>query len=306
MLATDNYYTTMVLYVLIHPLFSAMVLPRPPPSSNHIRQDQGQSNEKIYEEKTIQNFLQSSNVERPNTNDYSVLEIELQSRDDFGTTNLQNIVHAMLKQPEEIHNESYPNPEVVPHSIFGVRDFGLTPNFKLKMFDEEKDILVDPPKLPNFDEKLYYLKTNRPKVYVNVRGRSGSFRKDLAFATTSNNEGFLRAKPHLQRQADWKSENAETNRLRKKFDRRIDTNRGNRKRVSRIEAKKLNRLASIYGLDDLSTTEHSMVTSSELPKQIPAPPAKVPNRSFVVQTTPVQKYALRRTDILPGYSFSDD
>lgn len=213
----------------------------------------------------------------------------------------------MLKQPARIHNDSYLNPEVMPHSIFGVRDFGLPSNFKLKMFDEEKHIVIDPQKFPNIDEKLYYLKTNRPKIYVNVRGHSGSFRKDLTSTTTSSNDPveFFRVRPHLQNQPDWKAEHAKKNRLPKKFDRRVDTNRNSRKSLSRVEIKKLSRLASVYGLDDLSTTENSMVTSSELPKQIPAPPAKIPNRSLVVQTTPVQRYALRRTDILPGYSFSD-
>nr|XP_031834733.1 uncharacterized protein LOC116427942 isoform X1 [Nomia melanderi] len=307
MLGAENYYAAIVLFLLTYPSFSAMVLPRPPSSPNHIPQDQGLSDRKIYEGKSLQSFLQSSNVERPNTNDYSFLEIELQSRDDLDPTNLQSIVHAMLKPPEQIRNDSYPNPEVIPHSIFGVRDFGLAPNFKLKMFDEEKHVLMEPPKLQNYNEKLYYLKNSRPKVYVNVRGHSGSFRKEPTTRTTSGDESmeFLRVTPYLQRQADWRSLHNKKGRLPKKFDRRIgiDHSRKNHSRIT--EKKKLSRLASIYGADD-STTENSMVTSSELPKQIPAPPSKVPSRNLMTQTTPVQRYALRRTDILPGYSFPDD
>ncbi|XP_033341893.1 uncharacterized protein LOC117229493 [Megalopta genalis] len=305
MSAAENYYATIVLFVLTYPSFSAMVLPRPPSSPNHIPQDQGLSDRKIYEGKALQSYLQSSNVERPNTNDYSFLEIELQSRDDLDPANLQNIVHAMLKPPEQVQNDSYPNPEVIPHSIFGVRDFGLSPSFKLKMFDEDKHVLMEPPKLQNYNEKLYYLKNNRPKVYVNVRGHSGSFRKDPTTRTTSGDDSmeFLRVTPYLQRQVDWRSHTNKKSRLPKKFDRRVD--HASRKNLSRTtEKKKLSRLASVYGADD-STTENSMVTSSELPKQIPAPPSKVPSRSLMTQTTPVQRYSLRRTDILPGYSFPD-
>ncbi|XP_076640811.1 uncharacterized protein LOC143352336 [Halictus rubicundus] len=308
MSAAENYYATIVLFVLTYPSYSAMVLPRPPSSPNHIPQDQGLSDRKIYEGKSLQSYLQSPNVERPNTNDYSFLEIELQSRDDLDPSNLQNIVHAMLKPAEQVRNDSYPNPEVIPHSIFGVRDFGLPPSFKLKMFDEEKHVLMEPPKLHNYNEKLYYLKNSRPKVYVNVRGHSGSYRKDPTTRTTSGDESleFLRVTPYLQRQvADWRPRSNKKNRSPKKFDRRIALDYGNRKNLSRTtEKRKLSRLASVYGADD-STTENSMVTSSELPKQIPAPPSKVPSRSLMTQTTPVQRYALRRTDILPGYSFPD-
>ena len=61
--------------------------------------------------------------------------------------------------------------------------------------------------------------------------------------------------------------------------------------------------AQLHGAS--STTENTMVTSSELPKQIPAPPSRIPSRSPVTHTTPVQRYTLKRSDILPGYSFSD-
>ena len=54
-----------------------------------------------------------------------------------------------------------------------------------------------------------------------------------------------------------------------------------------------------------TTTENTMVTSSELPKQIPAPPSRIPSRSPIAHTTPVQRYTARRTDILPGYAFAD-
>ncbi|XP_076237225.1 uncharacterized protein LOC143180995 [Calliopsis andreniformis] len=309
MLATRDYHTGTVLLSLLRLSFSAMVLPRPPSSPNHIQQEQGLSSRKIYEGKALQSFLQSSNIKRPSVNDYSLVEIELQSPDEIDTTNLQDLVHTVLKRPEEIHNTSYPNPEVIPHSIFGVRDFGLSPNFKLKTFDETKHTVASPAKYENIDGKLYYLKNNRPKVYVNIRSHSGSFRKDLISKTTSSSDlGFvhsLRMTPYLQKQTEWKTQHSKKGRPPKKFDRRMNINNGHQKSISSNKAKKLSRLDSVYGLDDLSTTENSMVTSSELPKQIPAPPSRFSSRSLMVQTTPVQRYALGRMDILPGYSLSD-
>lgn len=311
MLPEDKYYGTTVLLVFLQLSSSAMVLPRPPSSPNHIRQDEDANDRIVYEGKSLQGVLQNTNVERPDTDDYRLLEIELQSPDDMNAANLQNLVHAMLKQSERVQNESYPNPEVIPHSILGVRDIGLTPNFRLSAFDEEKRVLLSPPKLQSLDDKLYYLKNGRPKVYVNVRGHSGSFRKESTSKTTSANApvGFLRVTQPFQRQTDWKAERDKKIRPPKKFDRRIDgadSNRGDQKNFLRsLEAGRVNAQASAYGFDDLSTTENSMVTSSELPKQIPAPPSKLPSRSLMAQTTPVQRYALRRTDILPGYSFTE-
>ncbi|XP_066593596.1 uncharacterized protein [Prorops nasuta] len=58
--------------------------------------------------------------------------------------------------------------------------------------------------------------------------------------------------------------------------------------------------AAPYTGDDLFTTENSMVTSSELPKQIPAPPSKISRSLQTAHTTPVQRYG--RTDILPNYT----
>lgn len=213
----------------------------------------------------------------------------------------------MMKQSEQVRNDSYPNPEVIPHSIFGVRDVGVTQNFNPIAASEDRHVLIGPTKLQSLDEKLYYLKNSKPKVHVNVRGHSGSFRKDTTGKTTSRNNPieYLRVTPSLQRQTDWKSQHGKQIRPPKKFDHRTDSSREHQKRVSRNETKKLSRLAVVYGLDDLSTTENSMVTSSELPKQIPAPPSKLPSRTLMAQTTPVQRYALRRTDILPGYTFPD-
>ncbi|XP_017753396.1 PREDICTED: uncharacterized protein LOC108546002 [Eufriesea mexicana] len=307
MFAVVNYYTATVLFALVHRSFSAMVLPRPPSSQNYIQRFDRKGNEqKLYEGKSLQSFLQNPNMERANTNDYSLVEIELQSPNEMDVTSLQDIVHAMLKQSEQVHNDSYPNPEVVPHSIFGVRDVGLTPNFKINAVNEERHVLIRPSKFQNVDEKLYYLKNGRPKVYVNVRGRSGSFRKDVSSRTTSSNEPveFLRMTPPVHRPTDWKTHHDKIIRPLKKFEHQTNTKREYQKRFLKNEAKKLSRLAIVYGLDD-STTENSMVTSSELPKQIPAPPSKFPSRTLMAQTTPVQKYALKRTNILPEYSYPD-
>lgn len=201
-------------------------------------------------------------------------------------------------------NNGYPNPEVIPHSILGVRDMGLSPNYRLDTFDDDKRASLNPPKLPSLNEKLYYLKSGRPKVYVNVRGHSGSFRKDTivppSTATPSEGAvGYLRVTRPFERQTDWKTRDKKT-RPPKKFDRRVDGIVLRNEEIGRTNQ------ATFYGADEPSTTENSMVTSSELPKQIPAPPSKVHGRSLMAQTTPVQRYALRRTDILPGYGFIEE
>lgn len=231
-----------------------------------------------------------------------LFEIELQSTDEMDAANLQGLMRTVLKEEQQrTPNDGYPNPEVIPHSILGVRDMGLSPNYRLDTFDDDKRASL---KLPSLDEKLYYLKSGRPKVYVNVRGHSGSFRKDTivppSTATPSEDAvGYLRVTRPFERQTDWKTQDKKT-RPPKKFDRRIDSIV-----LRNEEIGKMNEQVMSY-VDEQSTTENSMVTSSELPKQIPAPPSKVHGRSLMAQTTPVQRYALRRTDILPGYSVIEE
>lgn len=234
-----------------------------------------------------------------------LLEIELQTADEMNAANLQGLVRAMLKQQQQSEQQTptddYPHPEVIPHSIVGVRDMGLGLNYRLDTFDDDKRVLLSPPKLQSLDEKLYYLKSGRPKVYVNVRGHSGSFRKDTTAltATTSDGAGFLRVTRPFERQTDWKVRDKKA-RPPKKFDRHVDGII-----PKSVEIDRTNDQAAID--DELSTTENSMVTSSELPKQIPAPPSKIRGRALMMaQTTPVQRYALRRTDILPGYGFVEE
>lgn len=240
-----------------------------------------------------------------------LFEIELQSADEMDAANLQGLMRTMLKEEQRAvagqrtPNDGYPNPEVIPHSILGVRDMGLSPNYRLDSFDDDKRESLNPPKLPSLDEKLYYLKSGRPKVYVNVRGHSGSFRKDTnappSTATPSEGAvGYLRVTRPFERQTAWKTRDKKT-RPPKKFDRRVDSIV-----LRNDEIGKTNDQATFYRADEPSTTENSMVTSSELPKQIPAPPSKVYGRSLMAQTTPVQRYALRRTDILPGYGFIEE
>ncbi|KAL0134330.1 hypothetical protein PUN28_001257 [Cardiocondyla obscurior] len=290
-----------VLLALLGLTRSAMVLPRPPSSPNHIHQDQELSGRKSFTGKSLHGLSRNTNVERPDTEDYRLFEIELQSADGIDAANLQGLMRTMLKE-ERVSEDGYPNPEVIPHSILGVRDMGLTPNFRLDTFDDDKRASLNPPKLPSLDEKLYYLKSGRPKVYVNVRGHSGSFRKNTidppSTATPSEGAmGYLRVTRPFERQTDWKMRDKKV-RPPKKFDRRVDGI------VLRDEELgKMSEQTSYDGVDEHSTTENSMVTSSELPKQIPAPPSKVHGRSLMAQTTPVQRYALRRTDILPGYGF---
>lgn len=236
-------------------------------------------------------------------------EIELQNADEMDAVNLQGLMRTMLKEEQRAEqrtpNNGYPNPEVIPHSILGVRDMGLSPNYRLDTFDNDKRASLNPSKLPSLDEKLYYLKSGRPKVYVNVRGHSGSFRKDIialpSTATPSEGAvGYLRVTRPFERQTDWKTRDKKT-RPPKKFDRLVDGIV-----LRNEEIGKTNDQATFFGANEPSTTENSMVTSSELPKQIPAPPSKIHGRSLMAQTTPVQRYALRRTDILPGYGFIEE
>ncbi|XP_011629675.1 uncharacterized protein LOC105422122 [Pogonomyrmex barbatus] len=299
-----NVHATLLL-VLLELAASAMVLPRPPSSHpNHIHQDQDLSARKSLEGKSLHGISRNTNVERPDTEDYRLFEIELQGADEMDAANLQGLMRTMLKEEQRASDPGYPNPEVIPHSILGVRDMGLSPNYRLDAFDDKRAPLSSP-KLPSHDEKLYYLKSGRPKVYVNVRGNSGSFHKNTAVpsSTVTSSEGavgYLRVTRPFERQTDWKTRDKKS-RPPKKFDRRIDG------LVLRTEEfGKTYEQATFYGPDEPSTTENSMVTSSELPKQIPAPPSKVRGRSLMAQTTPVQRYALRRTDILPGYGFIEE
>ncbi|CAL1673057.1 unnamed protein product [Lasius platythorax] len=305
-----------VLLVLLELTTSAMVLPRPPSSHpNRIRQDQDLSARKALEGKSLHGVSARDadvNIDRPE--DYRFVEIELRNADEMDAANLQGLVHVMLnqqqssEQPQIPSDPGYPNPEVIPHSILGVRDMGgPSANYRLDTFDDEKHVLLRAsPKLQSLDEKLYYLKTGRPRVYVNVRGHSGSFRKETALPTltvtpSEGAVGYLRVTRPFERQTDWKTRDKKA-RPPKKFDRRVDGVVSSR---SQEVGGKTNDQATLYErVDDPSTTENSMVTSSELPKQIPAPPSKI--RNLMAQTTPVQRYALRRTDILPGYGFIEE
>ncbi|XP_029167449.1 uncharacterized protein LOC114937951 [Nylanderia fulva] len=285
-----------VLLVLLELTTSAMVLPRPPSSHpNRIRQDQDLSARKALEGKSLDVSARDIDVNIDRPEDYRFVEIELRNADEMDAANLQGLMHAMLnnqqqssEQPQIPSEPGYPNPEVVPHSIFGVRDMGgPSLNYRLDSFDDEKRVLLR--SSPKLDEKLYYLKSGRPRVYVNVRGHSGSFRKETPSSTLTATPsegavGYLRVTQPFERQTDWKPRDKKA-RPPKKFDRRVEETLYER-------------------ADDPSTTESSMVTSSELPKQIPKPPSKI--RNPMAQTTPVQRYALRRTDILPGYGFVEE
>jgi len=59
-----------VLLVLFELTTSAMVLPRPPSSPNHIRQDQELSARKSLDGKSLHDIPRNTNVERPDTEDY--------------------------------------------------------------------------------------------------------------------------------------------------------------------------------------------------------------------------------------------
>ncbi|KAI4479458.1 hypothetical protein M0802_014378 [Mischocyttarus mexicanus] len=246
-----------------------------------------------------------------------LVEIEVQSAGDVDPENLRGLVHAVLKNQQtlESSNDSYPNPEVVPNSILGVRNIGISSNFRLDGYDEsEKRVLLSPPKLHNLDEKLYYLKNGKPKVYVNVRGNSGTFRKIETGPRSTFSEGpldYLRVTRPFERQTDWKTKQDKKVKPPKKFDRNVHVDPDNSLEKSKdfrqnLELNVIRERAWALGSEHLSTTENSMVTSSELPKQIPAPPSKVSGKFRITQTTPVQRYSLKRTEVLPSYRVYED
>ena len=120
---------------------------------------------------------------------------------------LHGIVQAVLENQQNHQDDfnsslsSYPNPEVVPNSILGVRDVGLGPSqrlFEPLLPGEGRHYLLNPPEpTKNIgDEKLYYIKEARPKVFVNFRGRTGNFRqgsKDSRLTMKQEPSLFLRA-----------------------------------------------------------------------------------------------------------------
>ncbi|XP_012277262.1 uncharacterized protein LOC105698015 [Orussus abietinus] len=285
---------------LVELSLSAVVLPRPPSSPNHIPGDFKTIEPKFYNEKAF--YSQNTNVEKPETDNYSLLEIELQGTDP-NVMNLQGLLQAVLKH-DVVGNESRPNPEIVPNSILGVRNVGPGTNFRTTAFTdvEDKSILLSPLRIRDLDEKLYYLKTGKPKVYVNLRSRGGSFQRD---STASPEDGFLRSAQFLDRQKE-KLLVTKSYRPKKFYSDRGDILPDEESYGTQEYSTRMMNFAPSYDAEVQSTTESSMVTSSELPKQIPAPPSRNPNQALLAQTTPVQKYASHRTDILPGYRFPEE
>lgn len=146
---------------------------------------------------------------------------------------------------------------MLPNALLGVRNVGMAP----PRYQPENKLLY--PNLDLLTEKLYYLKHDSPRVYVNVRGHTGNYRKDT----------MVGPKPLAQTTHELRDTTASVkkrSKVPKKFD------------ASRHSFEKL-----------IITTESPLVTSSELPKQIPAPPSKVPVRFPIVHTTPVQRQPRR-------------
>ncbi|XP_058805988.1 uncharacterized protein LOC131672631 [Phymastichus coffea] len=302
-------YATVLLLASCELLLAAVVLPRPPASSspsssssNFIPLDEAIADalDKSYHGKAL--YQQNTNVEKPDTQDYRLLEIDLNDAENIETLDLHDLMQAVLaNQPHPRRldidvddssesNLTHPHPEVVPHSILGVRDVGLGLNQRL--FESHRQHFLLGPSQPTKnigDEKMYYLKSSRPKVYVNFRGRTGNFRQDVGDSKVTMRfepASFLRATQPYQMEKKTKAPKFPP----KKYDRLIH---GDGNKI----------YDSARASTSTTTTENTMVTSSELPKQIPAPPSRIPSRSPIVQTTPVQRF--RRTDILPGYAFAE-
>ncbi|XP_046434476.1 uncharacterized protein LOC124186648 [Neodiprion fabricii] len=203
----------------------ALVLPRPPHSPNSIERSiagrilDGKS---LYNDKS--SFGSTTSVEKPSTDNFRLLEIELRS------------------------GSSLEGVEKSPSSV------------KLDVFDQK--ISSMPGEIGPNEEKLYYLK------------QAG--RKRTSWEPRSYLKALLEGE---KRYAITKS----LFHPRKKYGRIVD--------------------AVGNGQLEASTTENSLPTSSELPKQIPAPPSRVPSHTVFAHTTPVVKFMYGRSDILPGYKF---
>ncbi|OXU30866.1 hypothetical protein TSAR_001336 [Trichomalopsis sarcophagae] len=333
----DSRFASALLVLLVSGgVFPAVVLPRPPSSPNYIPQEYagvGQEVAKGYNAEKA--MYQSTNVEKPDTQDYRFLEIEVRDADNVDSLDLHGLVQAVLDnrnnpqhslqspllnhhrldlaaededdELEERRNQTYPHPEVVPHSILGVRDVGLGPSQRLfeptslDLAGRPQHYLISPPQATKNlgDEKLYYLKSGRPKVYVNFRGKTGNFRQDTGDSRVTMRfepSAFLRATQPYQMEKKTKSPKSPP----KKYNPRLHGSTSSLDQTTESTAS-----TSSATTTASTTTENAMVTSSELPKQIPAPPSRIPSRSPIAHTTPVQRYTARRTDILPGYAFAD-
>ncbi|KAL7300562.1 hypothetical protein TKK_0006558 [Trichogramma kaykai] len=272
----------------------------------------------------------STNVEKPDIPDYRYLEIELRDAENVDSIDLHGLVQAVLDahQPqsqeqqtlpteettEDESNQTLPHPIVVPHSILGVRDVGLGLPGGQRLFEpvvrqhhhfsvyETASGLEGSTKNFN-DEKLYYLKSGRPKVYVNFRGKSGNFRQDLGDSRVTvriEPAAFLRATQSYHMEKKTKAP--------KKYDARLHGSSAataTDQRVISSSPTSTTTSTTTASTTTSSTTENAMTTSSELPKQIPAPPSRIPSLLPIAHTTPVQRYTLRRSDILPGYAFPE-
>ncbi|KAJ8679076.1 hypothetical protein QAD02_014863 [Eretmocerus hayati] len=290
-----------VLVLLAGAARTAVVLPRPPSSPNHIPQEYDVLPSGIDISKNYigeKGMYQSANVgEKPDTQDYRFVEIEVRDADNGRPLDVRGLVRAVLDtemqhrqddeplalpnqpaprrfdeaglEPESDSafeeapldannpmNASWPHPEVVPHSIFGVRDVGLGPIFTARQQQYQLQLLAAQQQqqrhkldgLSETDEKLYYLKgAARPKVYVNFRGGSGDARHhQLREPASPESRLTLRLEPAA-----------------------------------------------------------AFLRATQPYRSIPAPPSRIPSRPSIAHTTPVQRYTARRTDILPGYAFSD-
>ncbi|XP_014238139.1 uncharacterized protein LOC106659900 [Trichogramma pretiosum] len=279
----------------------------------------------------------STNVEKPDIPDYRYLEIELRDAENVDSIDLHGLVQAVLDahQPqsqqqqqqqtlpteettEDESNQTLPHPIVVPHSILGVRDVGLGLPGAQRLFEpvvrqhhhfsvyETAASSGLEGSTKNFnDEKLYYLKSGRPKVYVNFRGKSGNFRQDLGDSRVTvriEPAAFLRATQSYHMEKKTKAP--------KKYDARLHGSSAATATDQRVISSggsptSTTTSTTTASTTTSSTTENAMTTSSELPKQIPAPPSRVPSLLPIAHTTPVQRYTLRRSDILPGYAFPE-
>ncbi|XP_048513696.1 uncharacterized protein LOC125501506 [Athalia rosae] len=301
----------------------ALVLPRPPSSPNAIPHQYltgGVSkvfDGKLYNDKpssvyrmTQNNIMSTTNVEKPNTDDYKFLEIELRGG---ATGEGKKVGDEEEERKEEREEAAALNFGEILRQVFHSNDLSsriknAAGSFGLKRKSGEKSPVQPETEfsdgeeyhstklLQSLNDKLYYLKKNRSRPDTgNERRTSWEPRSYLKSMQVTNG-------PIVDKNL-YATKSLHYNRPKKyigKIEMVTDTNPDNRMTFTGEENSRYTDEVSYESAANFYTTENSLPTSSELPKQIPPPPSRGPSQTNFAHTTPVLKYISRRTDILPG------
>lgn len=263
------------------------MLPRPPSSPNDIDRSfnirsSKLPDQKLYNEKKSPLFYQQSrpminrftNVqEKPNTDNYKLLEIELRE----GLNDKDRIGKSAIRFGEIIREVLRGDDELSVKKISSVKK--LNGMNKEKLYYLKKGKLI--PSSTSWEPRSYLKSINsydpnvekryvtksfyRPKKY---RGDVDNYRPSKYAGKVITEEGAGESDENRNNTYDFVSDSYKN---------------------------------GYESTDEVNTTENYLPpTSSELPKQIPPPPpGKIPSQTVFPHTTPVIRSMSRRTDILP-------